>query len=841
MSEALTSSDDITDGFYVLRNVGHATFLRGYQNTMDDDQLYLKNVSSSDSYSTFSQEFIGISNADKMDYVLHFTKNTDGTFQIQCNTGKYLPTEFLATWSESKNTFTGNSAPKASAEAGAISFGVISGTSFWMKSPKGCYADGNGSGKHSEGEFVGYHENVPTEANSNSAYQIYPVSLEEGVAIAAQFTAVDADNNVLATKEVKCMDGSEVTNPFTDADVSYFYTNPQFKESNITVTSDNHTFTVQYTASEAPFEFSTASNPKWYRIYFKNDKSHNLVFVGDAQKRINAQTAFNAEAFAKVSGQTADDCYNGALWAFIHGENGGVMLLNKQTALYVNTQEDGSYTGYNQDRAVLSQTPALFTVQTNNQGGFSMSIQGTKHACMGDHLNGLCGLWQKDDAETWNNASSSWRVAAADDDEQLSVGKSVKSGMLENLLNKLQSADAKYVTTTSADAINAEMAKLQSVSNIESLDAIKVKWTNPQFEEGAYYLVRNVNWTDDENAYISTEGMKVGMNGSLNTDYDSEGNRNIRRKTTSASLISQLWNFVNKGNESYLVQNANTQCCLSEYQYSGMTMDMPTSSSNGGTMKFTTVNATFADAHRDVTNDQLTMFQMVEQQHNLRVGARDASGTVLGGTASNSDTDASNYWQFVKVSFIPVSISSVGWTSIALPFEVTIPSESTVKAFYATNVADGTIELQEVTDNVIPANQGVLLYNADGEATVNLSITNTGATLPAANRFGAATAMRAGFESLDTYLLAKKSNGEAGFLHSKLTYVPANKAYVDAADIPSSTSILGFRFGGESTGIEGVEAKPASSERYFDLNGRPVLYPLHGIYVTSKGNKVLFK
>lgn len=836
MSEALTSTDQINDGFYVFRNVGRQTFLRGYQNNMDDDQLYLKKVSSSTDYATFKNEFIGIDHKAQLDCVAYVTKNANGSFKVQFNTGKYLPQEFFATWSATGPT--GKNPPKAASVdlAGDITLGVISGSSFWMKANTGCYADGNGADANST--FVGYEVNVPTNANGNCAYQIYPVELKDVSSyVACTFTAKDAAGNVLASKEAEFGEGTQAANPFTDADVSYFYSDPEFEETDLIVSSSNKTFNVVYkTTDQQPFEFSTMENPKWYRVYFSNNKNQNLAFYGNSENKVDAQKAFTAESFAGVSGQDSYTTFNGALWAFVRGENGGVCLLNKQTGKYVGLQANSAYSGYNQDMAVLSETPALFSVLSNNTANaFSLCVQGTKSACLGNHVGGMCGVWHKDGTETWNDGASKWYIIPADNDEVLSVGKAIKTTMLDDLLS--HSAEENYVVAYTADEINAEKTKLESVSTLAALDEVNVNWTAPQFDANAYYLVRNVNWTDAENAYISTEGMKVNKNGVLD-DNLGDGNRNIRRTTGSGSLVSRLWQFSDKGNGSFLVRNANTRCCLSAYKNSGMTMDMPTKDEYAGEMTFTTTKTAFADCHSEKTNDKVSMFQMLH--NNLRVGARDADGTVLGGEVSDNDADASNYWQFIKVTSIPVSITSVGWTSIAYPFEVTIPSDSKVKAYYAENVENGEIVLAEVSGGVIPANQGVLLYSADGETTVDLKITSSGATLPA-NKFSPSVAMRAGFSALDTYLFAKNSNGEASFLQSKLTYVPANKAYLETGNIVATTNVLGFRFGGETTGIADANVNEESAERYFDLNGRPVLYPVHGIYVTSKGKKVFVK
>ena len=75
-------------------------------------------------------------------------------------------------------------------------------------------------------------------------------------------------------------------------------------------------------------------------------------------------------------------------------------------------------------------------------------------------------------------------------------------------------------------------------------------------------------------------------------------------------------------------------------------------------------------------------------------------------------------------------------------------------------------------------------------------------------------------------------------------YVPANKAYILITDLGAASqaaSLLQFNFGGEATGIDGVVADDAKETIYYDLNGRRVLYPTQGVYVTNTGKKVFIR
>ena len=56
----------------------------------------------------------------------------------------------------------------------------------------------------------------------------------------------------------------------------------------------------------------------------------------------------------------------------------------------------------------------------------------------------------------------------------------------------------------------------------------------------------------------------------------------------------------------------------------------------------------------------------------------------------------------------------------------------------------------------------------------------------------------------------------------------------------NSNYALAFNFGGESTGIANT-LKDKENVQYFDLNGRVVLYPSNGVFITNTGKKVFIK
>ena len=234
--------------------------------------------------------------------------------------------------------------------------------------------------------------------------------------------------------------------------------------------------------------------------------------------------------------------------------------------------------------------------------------------------------------------------------------------------------------------------------------------------------------------------------------------------------------------------------------------------------------------------------------NNTFVNAQNGMGADANGNEYNvvstwtSRDDAGNHWQFIKVTEVPLIIAANDYTTLCLPFNVKLPEGSTVKAYYASAAAGSVLKLTEITGGVIPANQGVILQNTNESepANINLTITTEEGT-SIDNKLEGVTAKRAGYPAGTNYVLAEK-NGKVGFYKATFTTIVANKAYLPQTKVQNAQGVMmAFSFGDEVTGIDNVNAATAAAKKYYDLQGRRVLYPAKGIFVTEDGQKVLFK
>ena len=201
-----------------------------------------------------------------------------------------------------------------------------------------------------------------------------------------------------------------------------------------------------------------------------------------------------------------------------------------------------------------------------------------------------------------------------------------------------------------------------------------------------------------------------------------------------------------------------------------------------------------------------------------------------------------------EVTSIPVTIKSTLWTSLCFPVDVVIPAN--LKAYKAASTQGMTINLEELAaGSRIPAGTGFLaLADAetytDGAYTFAIATGSEDEADLSGNQFTGANVKRSGMTAVDYFALATK-NTVTGFYKVTSGTVPSNKAYLlgEKLNQGAGANMLQFAFGeGTETGISNVNAENSGkAETYYDLNGRLVVYPTRGVYVTGSGRKVFVK
>lgn len=659
----------------------------------------------------------------------------------------------------------------------------------------------------------------------NCWYKIVPVQLSETKAYSVPYVTTDnAGNTVTYLSGRKTVTEGETFATITPEILPYYYSFSA-EQTNHVVGTNNCKFTYKLSKTEEfPVEFSTDNNKVWYTLKTRNSDGNYLVRQADNIIRSGGNDGVSKYDATCI---TSLDLLDGGLWAFV--EDGlAVKLLNKQNGKYLRVNGENNQANFN------GAASKFYFQKITPKDGFTadFSLQYAATSFLGDHSTHqgtpLLATYKNAEANVDNgSAFIAKKIDLNSDADFLTLAKNAVTAEIDAATASEDSSDELVAQT--AAALSTAKTTVASATSYDAVVAARTAgFSYPaNVDANAYYqiIAQNVVGQEDGKAYISSESMAVNKNGVL--EAGKRDSRIIRRATASDALVPQMWQLVANADGSYRIKNANTNCCIGQIVSNGTGVEMPINNDGAGNY----VIAKGLAANKFILKNDSHMLNAYQGNVN----------TIIADYNGNHSGDAGSNWVIKKVTTVPVSITDAKYATVAFPFATKVATAD-VKAYYATGAADGMITLVEYPEGIIPANQGALLYNEAGATTANLEIVTTEKTVEG-NKLMPATAKRSGFAANETYVLAKNSANEAAFLKNGLTVVPANKAYIAAETIPADnngSNVLNFNFG-QVTGINGVVAADKAGVQYFDLQGRRVLYPAHGIFVTNTGKKVFVK
>lgn len=214
-----------------------------------------------------------------------------------------------------------------------------------------------------------------------------------------------------------------------------------------------------------------------------------------------------------------------------------------------------------------------------------------------------------------------------------------------------------------------------------------------------------------------------------------------------------------------------------------------------------------------------------------------------------NNTDAS-HWTFEAVDEIGITIGASGYASVNYDFPVKFPAG--VKVYKKALEAATYIRLEEITPGAdrrvsLPTGNAAFVAGTPG-ASITLQIlldepeaieggTGVNGTYLATTFDATSAANIYGIANVDGVVAFYKMRGG--------TTIKQNKGYIESTT--SNAPRMELTFGeGETTGIESLLEDNSRRESIdtsvlYDLNGRRVLYPSRGIYVTAGGQRIFLK
>lgn len=695
---------------------------------------------------------------------------------------------------------------------------------------------------------LGYWVNGSSREDAGSTFTI------EGGAVSCTDYVI---NKVVATNtannEVITVNNLSVTEKLTGKTGDKLLCNTFFTTSNGSYDSSTKTFTVNYT-STAPYVLSstTEETRHWQAIRSRNDNNHYLKLSGDnvasgPGKNVGSVNRSSLSAI-KAFNETDE-----VQWAIVPADAGfnRFYLVNKANATkkaYLASETQGTLVTFT-DKG----TPFYLAAQPTLDGytgGFTIQPNNSNNHAVGDHCSDNLGYWSTRNSSELADGGSIFHADLLADCKAIVDAQTGDESYVGSLAPSVPTTLNALNGSGDQASITAYLAKydelLTKQSSFMAPNASKIYYIHPNRISGNSFAAFT-------NAIADAEGtVNVGSG-----NYPDERLLTFTQTETPSVYVR----FVPKNNgEYYLIQDVNSSL------YYGYYADR--SDANGNNKLYLVANADHA-GHYTIHN----AFDGVPGHVGLKeILATDVTKQYLwcrGGSASEAETYPmefhSAYWnnvtvldangvepgcayQVKAVDSYTVAISAAGYASLCLPFSVTLP-ESGLTAYKVTAInRDNNNEMNlESVGNTIPAGEPVILQGAAGNHTLTINTDN--GTKATNNILTGATVKRTGI-SEDYYALAKKTIDETemvAFFRVSTTNMPANKAYLLKKNIPAqavNAAMFMFNFdgnGGEVTDINTATKTETESNVYYDLNGRRVLYPSHGIYVKGNGQKVFIK
>ena len=613
---------------------------------------------------------------------------------------------------------------------------------------------------------------------------------------------------------VKSYDTGTILTPSDVSDITYFK-DFAFVTENLTVSEENKKFTVTCTPD---FPFTEG------HVY----KMHGDNYNGD-QQRVNASdycfTARTVDNYITYKGvKAAVDAYS--YWTFEH-------VAGTQDQFYVYNMGTGKYLSSNIERsyAVMAEKGTgtanqIFRI-TPNGDGFNLQHQGNNYCC-GTHING-----------TRENPylGTAWGVATDPSHDASRVYIMDIASELAALGNDPETTEG-YVGEGPSQVLKTAAAAAGTAPTVANVEACLDAYNNPKLSDyvtaDKYYQIFFVSSDNTINKALTLKNATQNYNSgdgsfSLETSNTAMAVAPVAEASLSQTdFIASLYTLT-AGTTGMIVKNVNA--------------NVPWGAviTNYGLIATTGAGTEYPFAVVSGQSDN-SRWNIETGNGYLAFNSADSESAIVNNRTSGATA------RLKEVTSIPVTIKDTRWTSLCFPVDVIIPSE--LKAYKAASTQGTTINLEELAaGSRIPAGTGFLaLADADtytdGAYTFAIATGSEAEADLTGNQFTGANVKRSGMADVEYFALATK-NTVTGFYKVGTGTVPANKAYLlgEKLNQGAGANMLQFAFGeGTETGISNVNAENSGkAETYYDLNGRLVVYPTRGVYVTGSGRKVFVK
>lgn len=540
-----------------------------------------------------------------------------------------------------------------------------------------------------------------------------------------------------------------------------------------------------FVLSDAPTSSSFAENTYWYYLTLRNKYAAYEEGKDSTPKDHIPLKSQNPNSY-------------GSFWAFVKTESGAIEIYNAATGpkkvLASDAPEvNGTGTGGDKtkptmiDKNELGTKTGAWSIKVGNDNTFYLKREGQTEDYYLNERSGTLAFWSNS-------------LSKDDGGSQFSVSRVDIPAVIKST-REFQKAATGVVGALIGESY-AEFNKALDKGTMEGLfEALKIRdltGTTVQFDPSKYYRLQNV--------------MRGGV-----LQINDEAGTETYKKLTQSSMDNTNANMLWKIEQIEGTENGVKLYHVNAGEYAGNPGNTTLSKTGAEYIKVDWGAANFGFNQKG-TNNYLVQF---------------AGGNI--GSWYEPGKGSDHAWYIMPAEDIELNISAAGYATVNYPFAVQLPAELTAYTGTA-NAEKSKFILEEVPGGTVPANTPVVIQGTAGPHTLTIDYANTAEKI-SSDLSGSLLPIDI---TSDDYILAD-NGGSVGFYKTKEGGTLAqNKAYI--ASTSAIQAVRGFSFSTEGDGTTGIEntVTETENEEYYDLQGRRVMNPTKGIYVTKSGKKVLF-
>lgn len=343
------------------------------------------------------------------------------------------------------------------------------------------------------------------------------------------------------------------------------------------------------------------------------------------------------------------------------------------------------------------------------------------------------------------------------------------------------------------------------------------------------YLTINISTRDRK---ILTDGGTSIARSAANGKYQNPSLNGIK---------NDLWRFVGDPFNGFKIINKSGRCLVKRSGNNGAILAYPstTESDNlwriyGGDIIDTPSSIT------DVNKDELKKKAFVVRHVNADEGDHylDGPNGFEIGTWKKRSNGSCMLFLEPEFSVDLHAATDASYATFCMPIDCKIVSTETTKA-YTGKYQNGSLNMSEITDGIIPANEGVVLKSTDKAVTSVKFTANANATATLDNDLMGTTTEIA-FANLSDKLVFGLSNNVVGFYAAGGTAaLPANRAYLNQSLLNGSAAAVAMNFNPIATGINNIRNNNKVNAPIYDLTGRRVFSTTKGNLYIQNGSKFI--